>query len=202
MDCEKRRRYGSDRNPTLASGSVTLRTTKHQEAWGYKQLNPDLREEPRLKRLLLPDWDPTVALPPISNRPEPLIAMKVLPYLRPSVLHVFGAKSPLSTPEEQEKKVRRTGIEAGGSGGATQGMVKGDVLQGSGHILIFERLSETARMATDWIGEWYEKYLADGRYLQGHESDKSANDMLQVSKLWINAVTKTSNTHKRKESKI
>ena len=63
--------YGSDRNPTLASGSVTLKTTKHKEAWGYKQLNAEWRGEPRLKRLLLPDWDPTIALPPISYRPEP-----------------------------------------------------------------------------------------------------------------------------------
>ena len=94
--------------------------------------------------------------------------MKVLPYLWPSVLCVFGAKSPLSTPEEQEKKVRRTGIEAGGSGSATEGMVKGHVLQGSGHLLIFERAGETARVTTNWIGEWYEKYLADERYLQGH----------------------------------
>ena len=192
----------SSRNQILASGSVTLRTTKHQEAWGYKQLNVDRRREPGLSRLLLPDWDPTVALPPISNRPEPLIAMKFLPYLRPSVLYVFGAKGPLSTQEEQEKKIKRTGTEAGGSGGATEGMVKGHVLQGFGHLLIFEQPAETARAATNWIQKWFDKWLTHERFLQAHESEKSANGMLEVSKVWINAVTETSNPHKRKESKI
>ena len=194
--------YGSNRNQILASGSVTLKTTKHQEAWNYIQLNLDRQEEPRLNRLLLPDWDPTVALPRISNRPEPLIAMKDLPYLRPSVLYVFGAKGPLSTHEEQEKKIKRTGTEAGGSGGAAEGMVKGHVLQGFGHLLIFEQPAKTARAATDWIQQWFDKYLADEGFLQAQESEKSANGMLEVSKVWIDAVTETSPTYKRKESKI
>ena len=194
--------YNSDRNQTLASGSVTLKTTKHQEAWGYKQLNLDPRGEPGLRRLLRPDWDPTVALPPISNRPEPLIAMKVSPYLRHSVLYVFGAKGPLSTLEEQEKKVTRTGTGAGGSGGAAEGTVKGHVIQGFGHLVIFERPGETARGAADWVRKWWDKWRADERFLQARESEKSDNGMLEVSKVWIDAVTAISNTHRRKESKI
>ena len=194
--------YSSNRNQILASGSVTLKTTKHQEAWGYKQLNSDLRLEPGLNRLLMPDWDPTITLPRISNRSEPLIAMRFLPYLRSSVLYVFGAKSPLSTHEEQEKKIKRTGIGAGGSGGAAGGMVKGHVLQGFGHLLIFEQPAETARVASDWVREWFEKWLVDERFLQAHKSEKSADGMLEVSKAWIDAVTGTSNTHKRRESKI
>ena len=128
--------------------------------------------------------------------------MKFLPYLRPSVLYVFGAKSSLSTHEEREKKIKRTGIGAGGSGGATEGMVKGHVLQGFGHLLIFEQPAETARVTADWVQKWFDKWLADERFLRAQESEKSANGMLEVSKVWINAVTETSNTRKRKESKI
>ena len=143
--------YNSKQIQILASGSVTLKTTKHQEAWGYIQLNMDRQGDPGFNRLLLPDWDPTVALPRISNHPEPLIAMKALPYLWSSVLYVFGSKSSLYTREEQEKKIKRTGIGAGGRGGAMEDMVKGHVLQGSGHLLIFEQPAETARVATDWV---------------------------------------------------
>ena len=194
--------YSSNRNQALASGSVTLRTTKHQEAWGYQQLNLDRPEQPGLNRLLLPDWDPTVVLTRISNRPEPLIAMKLLPYLRPSVLYVFGAKSALSTHQEQEKKIKRTGMKAGGNGGATEGMVKGQVSQGSGHLVVFEQPAETAGVAADWIQKWFDKWLADERFLQTYESEKSANGMLEVSKVWIDAVTETSKTYNRRESKI
>ena len=129
--------------------------------------------------------------------------MKILPYLRPSVLYIFGADSLLSTHEEQEKKIKRTGTRAGGSGGATEGMVKGHVLHGFGHLLIFEQPAETARVASDWVQKWFDKWLADERFLQAHKSEKSANGMLEVSKAWIDAVTGTSNTRrKRKESKI
>ena len=120
--------YSSNRDHVFTSGSVTLKTIKHQEVWAYNQLNLEPRGEPRLNQLLLPNWDPTVALPHISNRPEPLIAMKVLPYLWPSVLYIFDAESPFSSHEEQEKKIKRTGTLAGGSIGAKEAMVKGHVL--------------------------------------------------------------------------
>ena len=78
--------------------------------------------------------------------------MKALPYLRPRVLYVFGAKSLLFTHEEQGKKFKRMGIGAGGSGGATEGMVKGHTsYEASDALLIFEQLVEIGRAATDWV---------------------------------------------------
>ena len=142
-------------------------------------------------------------MPRISDRPEPLIAMKLLRYLRPSVLYVFGAKSSLSTHEEQEKKIKRTGIGAGASGGATEGMVKGHVLQDFGHLLIVEQPAEIARVAADWVQKWFDKWLDNNeKFLQAYESEKSAGGMLEVSKILIDAVTETSSTYKRKESKL
>ena len=194
--------YNKDRNRVSKPGFVTLKTTKHQEAWGYKQLNVEPLKGPRLRRLLLPDWDPTIPLPPISNRPEPRIAMKLLPHLRPSVLYIFGATSPLSSPEDRGKKIKRTGTAAGGSGGFTEGMVKGHVLQDSGHLMIFERPAEPARAAADWIQRWFDRWRADERLIREHESEKSANGMLGMSKVWIDAVTQNPDGPKRRDSKI
>ena len=194
--------YNSDRNRVSKPGSVTLKTTKHQESWGYKQLNVEPLKDAGLRRLLLPDWDPTIPLPPISNRSEPLIAMQCLPYLRPGVLYIFGATSPLSSPEDREKKIKRTGTAAGGSGGATANMVKGHVLQDSGHLMIFERPAEPARAAADWVKRWFDQWRADERLIRNHESEKSANGMLEMSKVWIDAVTQNPDGPKRRESKI
>ena len=77
--------------------------------------------------------------------------MKFLPYLRPSVLYIFGAESQFSSHKEQEKKIKSTKTLANNSGDTTEAMIKGHVLQGSGHLLIFEQPAETARVATNWV---------------------------------------------------
>ena len=128
--------------------------------------------------------------------------MKNLPYLRPSVFYTFGADSPLSSHEEQEKKVKRTGTAASGSGGATGAMVKGHALQGSGHLLVFDHLAQTARVAADGVKDWFDRWRADEKIIRAHESGKSTHGMLEVSKAWVDAVGQTSDTNKRRESKI
>ena len=90
--------YDTCRTEHIPPDSVTLTTSKHQEAWAYAQINFEPKHS-GLDRLLLPDWDPIVELPQLAARPECLITMRNLPYIRPSVLYVFGAKSPLSPPE-------------------------------------------------------------------------------------------------------
>ncbi|RAO69386.1 uncharacterized protein BHQ10_005398 [Talaromyces amestolkiae] len=102
-------------DPNVGPQAVTLTTTKHQEAWSY--FTPNLEPE-HMDRLLLPDWDVEKERPYLFSRPECWSAMRNLPFLRPSLLWVFGGKSFLSLPEAQEAKMRVTGTGVGGSGGA------------------------------------------------------------------------------------
>ena len=193
--------YNPSRNKNLSSSSVTLTTSKHQEAWAYAQVNFETQDV-GLDPLLLPDWDPLLELPHLSSRPECLITMRNLPYVRPSVLYVFGAKSPLSLPRSQEQKVIRTGVDVGGNGGVAAGMVEKRVLQGSGHLLMFEEPEKSADAAANWIRRWLDRWLAEEKILRDHKSKKSDDSMLQVSKAWVDAVKLPANASRPKVAKL
>ena len=171
----------------IPQSSVTLTTSKHQEAWGYAQLN----FEPRnggLDRLLFPDWDAEIELPQISCRPECLIIMRNLPNVRPSVLYVFGAKSPLSSNKSQNTKVKMTGTGTGGNGGVAENMVERIVFQKSGHLSVFEKPYETADATAGWIRRWLDRWREDEKILIEYGSKKSDDNMLRMSKAWVDAV--------------
>ena len=74
------------------AGSVTLTTTKHQEAWSYIRSNfsPQLGEHDPLQQLLSPDLDPKGTGTYVFSRPEVVLASNGLPHLRPSVLYLYG----------------------------------------------------------------------------------------------------------------
>ena len=179
--------YNSSLNKHIPPESVTLTTSKHQEAWGYAQINCEPKEA-GLDRLLLPDWDPAIELPHLASRPECFITMRNLPHIRPSVLYVFGAKSPLSLPAFQEKKLRTTGVGTGGNGGAAEAKVEKAVLQGLGHLLVFEKPGEAAVVTAGWIERWREQWLVEEKILSGYKSKKSDEGMLRVSRLWVDSV--------------
>ncbi len=174
-------------NKHISPESVTLTTSKHQEAWAYAQVNFEPKEA-GIDRLLLPDWDPVIELPRLASRPECFITMRNLPYIHPSVLYVFGATSPLSLPASQEQKVRMTGIGVGGNGGVAEAKVEKEVLQGSGHLVVFEKPDEAASVTARWIQRWLEQWLADEKILRDHKSKKSDESMLRMSQLWVDAV--------------
>jgi pimeloyl-ACP methyl ester carboxylesterase len=196
-------KYGLRATPTalyddtqkIPASAVTLTTSKHQEAWNYTQCNFE-PEEAGLDRLLLPDWDKDLDVPMMYTRVECSITMRNLPYLRPSVLYVFGAKSLFSPPTAQEEKMSLTGSGVGGSGGEAEGKVQRVVFPDSGHLLVFENVQESARASADWIEQWFRQWLVDERFYKGYESKKSDKDMLRVSKAWV-ASTKLSNTTPR-----
>ena len=127
---------------TVPVDAVTLTTSKHQELWTYTQTNLE-PQNAQLDRLLLPDWDQILDIPFLYGRAECRLAMGNLPNLRPSVLYVFGADSPLSLPSSQDEKMKLTSSGLGGSGGAAQGKVKKVVFPGLGHLLVFEDVKES-----------------------------------------------------------
>jgi hypothetical protein len=85
----------------------------------------------------------------------------MLPYLRPSVLYVFGELSDMSTPQLRQGKLESTGTAGAGSGGAKAGKVVEVVLKDTGHLIAMEKPEETASHAASWIGRQINQYEAD-----------------------------------------
>ena len=94
-------------------------------------------------------------------RPEPVRVLSQLPLLRPSVLYMFGAISPISTPESQLEKLRLTGTGLGGSGGVEKDRVASVIVDGVGHLLPFQAIGRCADEVNDWLDKelriWREK---------------------------------------------
>jgi hypothetical protein len=173
------RLYNRQIDPDLPSSAVTLTTTRHQESWSYT--TPNLEPESAgLDRLLLPDWDPQTQRPFSFSRPECWTSMQNLPFVRPSVLWVFGSRSYLASAKAQDAKMRVTGTGVGGSGGVKKGMVEKAVLESS-HTLVFEQIDKCAEVAADWVGRWFQDWLADEKVLAKYKSKRSDVDMIRAS---------------------
>ncbi|PYH40573.1 putative toxin biosynthesis protein [Aspergillus saccharolyticus JOP 1030-1] len=181
-------------NPSAAAAAaaaappaVTLTTTKHHEAWSYSVPNLEPASA-QLDYLLLPDWDAEFERPFLVSRPECQASMRNLPFVRPSVLWVFGGRSYLSPPGEQEKKVRLTGSGTGGSGGVQEGRVKKAVLEKGSHMLVVEDVEWCAKTAAGWLGRWFERYEREERFWRDYRSRKSeGEEMLRASKEGLEA---------------
>ncbi|PLB55595.1 hypothetical protein P170DRAFT_506158 [Aspergillus steynii IBT 23096] len=172
------RLYDPATDPQVPPTAVTLTTTKHQESWTF--FTPNLEPE-ELDHLLIPDWDAEKERPYLYSRPECWSAMRNLPFLRPSVLWVFGGRSYLSLPDAQDSKMRNTGTGIGGSGGAEKGMVEKAVLPKGGHTLVFEQVDWCAQVMTDWTQRWFGKWLEDEKFWQEYVSRHSDAGMLRMS---------------------
>lgn len=182
--------------------AVTLTTSKHQEAWAFAQPN---WEDPAAtaanggsspEGLLFADWDKQIERPFLWSRPECLVTMHNLPHVRPSVLYVFGGKSPLSPLEAQDEKVKVTGAGLGGSKGATvtedAPTVEKVVLEKAGHLCVFEReaLVQCVEAGAKWIRRWYfQGWKREEAFWRTYRSKKSeGREMWKVSEEWKKAV--------------
>lgn len=171
--------YNPAKDPKVPQMAVTLTTTKHQEAWNFSI--PNLEPE-SLDRLLLPDWDLEQERPYLFSRPECWSSMRNLPFVRPSVLWVFGGRSFLSLPDAQDSKMRVTGTGIGGSGGATKGMVEKAVLKDGNHTLVFENPDWCASVTADWVRRWFKGWLEDEKFWREYKSKSSDAEGLRLSK--------------------
>jgi pimeloyl-ACP methyl ester carboxylesterase len=139
--------------PTAPAGSVTLTTTKHQEVLTYlRQRFAYSGVYDAAARRAYPDMehggDPGMPF----YRPEAPGTFTQLPSLRPSALYLFGDTSPLNPPDVRKENVDHTGIGIGGSGGVEEERVRGEALQGLGHLLAMEDPGRCADLAAPWIG--------------------------------------------------
>jgi len=146
--------------PDERNGAVTLSTTKHHEVRSF--LRPMfLRkgEYDDVQREAYPDLDPSLN-PEVMPfyRPEVPGTFHRLKYLRPSVLYIFGEESDMSTPALIAKKMARTGIATGGSGGAAKGRVQELTIKGRGHLVPMEVVDECAAAIGAWTGKELQRW--------------------------------------------
>jgi pimeloyl-ACP methyl ester carboxylesterase len=179
-------------------GPVTLATTKHQEVFSY--LRPNFKgftSEPNTASAQIQeDIDKMqfadVVGPPGTTVPfyraEPIIAHAALPHIRPSVLYVFGGRSPLSLPELRASKLERTGVGIGGSGGFEAGKVKEVVLPKSGHLAPMEDVNGCAEATFAWLCSVAERWKTrEARFLASWE-EQSLKEKATVSSEWVEKV--------------
>ncbi|KAH6647609.1 Alpha/beta hydrolase family-domain-containing protein [Truncatella angustata] len=151
--------------PDAAPGTVTLRTTKHQELFTFfRPLYHYTNEDGTLDLSRVRDFDPAAhedfngrAAFPFYRSEGPGILAK-LPEVRPSVLFVAGETSDLSTPEKRKIRLETTGTGAGGSGGAKAGRVAEVLMKNRGHLFPMEVPGECAEHAAAWIGKEMGRY--------------------------------------------
>ncbi|CAD0089350.1 unnamed protein product [Aureobasidium mustum] len=146
---------------------ITLKTTKHQEVMTFMRGNFVTPSNPAPSAAPNPLTHPDVTTDGSSvspfYRPESFHIFKLLPYLRPSVLYVFGTESDLSAPEHIADKLKVTGVGVGGSGGVSKERVKEFTMQGGGHLMPMERVEETADQCSGWLLQelkrWKDEYI-------------------------------------------
>jgi pimeloyl-ACP methyl ester carboxylesterase len=188
---------------------VTLTTTKHQEVFSYlrpnfdnilvasadnpcspiKEVatsNTDLMKSQPLTNHHIPDIiGPENATTPFY-RAEPVIAYQALPHLRPSVLYLFGDKSPLATPELRHAKLERTGV--GISGSAKRGRVREIVVPLGTHLLPLEKVEECADAAARWLEDEVSKWMAAEDDIRQSWESRTGKEKASVSEKWVEKI--------------
>ncbi|KAK4956525.1 hypothetical protein LTR10_006052 [Elasticomyces elasticus] len=184
---------------------VTLATTKHQEVFSY--LRPNYGSEHMAKhisgtlldantspnvvevdRLFHPDViGPPGAVTPFY-RAEPIIAHMALPHVRPSVLYIFGGRSPVSLLHQREDKLSRTGTSVGGNGGADAGRVKSILIGKAAHLAPMEATGACAEAIVPWLVEQLDGWKSDEVKVSRGWAERSLKEKATVSEEWTGRV--------------
>ncbi|CAI7637249.1 unnamed protein product [Penicillium viridicatum] len=162
---------------TDGANPVTLATTKHQETMMYTRLNPHrhtqlglsghqpqagpIEPSPPHDPLTVPDMLGALVPGQRAYRPEPILAYKLVPYLRPSVLYLSGSHSPLCRAGSHANAAKRTGTGFGGSGGMLSGRVRHVVIEQAGHTLPQEKVASTVQALGPWIHQEMQHWQQD-----------------------------------------
>lgn len=168
---------------SVPPGAVTLTTSKHQEAWSYVRSNFEPQNE-GVDRLLSPDTNPEEGGRFPFTRAEALITHTNLPHVRPNVLYIYGATSPINSPALNADRIALTGVGVGGSGGAKKGKVSELVIAGRGHMVPCEDTRGCAEHAAGWLGRWNQQHKADEDFHRNYINRKSVQGMLKMSDEW------------------
>jgi hypothetical protein len=178
----------------IHDGPVTLTSTKHQEVMQYVRPNfgghRPLGQEgptagPTHESLFQADIiGPLSKIAPFY-RSEPVIAWKLLDHVRSSVLYLFGGSSPISKPQICAELLNRTGAGIGGSGGVLREQVKQQRIEGYGHQVPLEEVTQTAWAIAKWIGWATQRWQEDEVRVAKDWADRPLKDRLSVSAEWM-----------------
>ena len=152
--------FGIRNSPSLSPSnphSVTLTTSKYQEAFNHVRAAHPSRDHPFTNipppRKTHPDVfrDRPFEVP--FYRPEAYLAFTQIPSLLPTVLYISPTASLVTTPDARDACIRNIGTGLGGSGGVEEGAVKEVVIPRSGHFVPFEQPTVLAEVVAEWIAE-------------------------------------------------
>jgi hypothetical protein len=180
--------------PANGTRPVTLTTTKHQETMMYTRpnakrhtqlgapegktyTNPNSSEiGPPHDPILFPDVLGPLSPIQKSYRQESILAFKLLPHIRPSVIYMSASESALGKTGVHLAAAKLTGTGFGGSGGLESGRVQYLVIEEAGHCAPQEKVTDTVQTLASWISQerqhWQEDEarVADGwKELSGKE---------------------------------
>lgn len=169
---------------------VTLRTPLHQEVFTFSRPNynhhPDSRKP--VNRVTHPDLDATHPHNYPFYRPEAARVFSQLPFLRPSVLYIFGGKSDMCLPDMRADKLASTGVGLGGSGGVAAGRVRDVLLEDFGHLLAQEAVNECAEAAVCWIAPEIRRWRDEEESFRAAWSKKSKIEKVTIDAEWLKNV--------------
>jgi pimeloyl-ACP methyl ester carboxylesterase len=206
-------KYGYRNLPTLlypetgkeTSGTpVTLSTTKHQEVLMYTRPNFDRHQE-----LGLPQTGDDEERPPPHDslfypdvlgklpkgyqfyRHESILAWKMLPHVRPSVLYIGGSNGTMEKSGTLLRGAKRTGTRWGGSGGMKYDRVKHVTIEDAGHDVCLQKITETADAMTLWIAQEVERWRGNERRIAAGWEGLSAREKAIFPDEWKEALKAT-----------
>jgi hypothetical protein len=168
---------------------VTLTTSKHQEVWTF--LRPNYQGQDEQGNTVVnttthadANYEDTYPF----YRPEAIATFQKLPFVRPSVLYIFGETSSMSLPEFREDKLRNTGIGVGGSGGVTEGRVKEVMLAGVGHLIPMEAADESAEVAAEWVGREMGRWREEAAEWRKARERRGRRAEVVVDEEWVRRI--------------
>ncbi|KAF2017910.1 toxin biosynthesis protein [Aaosphaeria arxii CBS 175.79] len=180
--------------PTAPPGSVTLSTTKHQEAWSFiRSIFPPRSsggEVDMQEQLLTSDYG-GVHSKYVFHRPEAVLAFRALSTLQPAVYWIFAEQSYINPPKSRNEKVRRTGAEIRGRGGVTS-----TVVAKSNHNLPLTQVTETASLVASHIVQQLKEHKEQQEIWDRIDTQKSDRDQQVLSSHWMKAVRNKSDTER------
>lgn len=169
---------------------VTLRTTRHQEVFTFSRPNydgPPGKDVP-INKVTHPDLDPKQFGSSPFYRSEPMRVFMQLPYLRPSVLYIFGGTSDMSLPRMIEEKLAHTGVGISGSGGVAAGRVRHVRLDKIGHLVAQEAPTQCADHAAGWLGSELKRFQEEEEAFKAQWSQKSKVQKATIDQRWLDHV--------------
>lgn len=168
-----------------------LNLDRHAElnpADGKTHLDPNDGPAPPHDAIMAPDVMGPLRAEQQVYRNEHLLSAKIVPFLRPSVLYVSGAGSPLCKAGVHARSAKRTGTQWSGSGGVEYGRVEHILVPKAGHALPLEKVGETADAMGPWISKEVKRFAEDERRLQDKWENLSVKEKATLGPAWKDVI--------------